>query len=437
METKSSNSKVKFKPHEKQEEFIAAVFSGRYNFLVYGGAMGGGKSYVCIAILILLCKLYPGSKWCIIRASLPTLKKTSIPTFWKVVPRNFMLSYNQQDQVVTFTNGSQIMFMTEDYANDKDFDRFKGLEVNGFLLEQIEELQEGLLDVCFIRSGRHIIEKQPKPLILANVNPTLTWPKDKIYNAWVEKRLPEKWYYLPAKITDNPSLSENSDYMENLVHLDSTTKRRLIEGDWSAFVVKSPYLYNFSIETHVKKGIDLNPFLDLWVSFDFNHTPMTCGIAQRYNLTTLKVFKEYELNNSDPEEVCDRIKASFPEYLQRLKVTGDASGNNRIAAKKGLTCWKVVRDKLNLKDSQIKVRSKNLALEDSKVLCNSILEHATVEIDESCKGVINDCIHAQVDENGKLIKDNDTAGNHHLDWLRYLLDANFPDFIDNPRKYQK
>ena len=43
------------------------------------------------------------------------------------------------------------MFMTEDYANDKDFDRFKGLEVNGFLLEQIEELQEGLLE--FALSG--------------------------------------------------------------------------------------------------------------------------------------------------------------------------------------------------------------------------------------------------------------------------------------------
>jgi hypothetical protein len=35
------------------------------------------------------------------------------------------------------------MFMAEDYDNDKDFDRFKGLEVNGFLLEQIEVLDVG------------------------------------------------------------------------------------------------------------------------------------------------------------------------------------------------------------------------------------------------------------------------------------------------------
>ena len=405
--------------------------------MVYGGAMGGGKSFVCIAVLILLCKIYPGSKWCIIRASLPTLKKTSIPTFWKVVPRSFILSYNQQDQVVTFINGSQIMFMTEDYANDKDFDRFKGLEVNGFLLEQIEELQEGLLDVCFIRAGRHIIDKQPKPLILANVNPTLTWPKEKIYNAWIEDRLPSKWFYLPARISDNPSLADNEDYMENLVNLDSVTKARLIEGDWSAFIVKSPYLYNFSLPKHVKKCVELNPHLELWASFDFNHTPMTCGIAQRYNIRRLKVIKEYSLDNSDPEEVCERIKSDFPEYINRLKVTGDASGNNRIAAKKGLTAWKVVKETLKLKDFQIQVRGKNLDLADSKVLCNSILEHAEVEIDENCKGVINDCIHAQVDEEGKLIKDNNSNGNHHLDWFRYLLDANFPDFIDNPKKYRR
>ena len=54
-----------------------------------------------------------------------------------------------RDMTVTFNNGSQILFMAEDYANDKDFDRFKGLEVNGFIPEQIEELKRRAVRCLF------------------------------------------------------------------------------------------------------------------------------------------------------------------------------------------------------------------------------------------------------------------------------------------------
>ena len=131
-----------FKPQPAQERFIEAVFSRKHTFLTYGGAMGGGKSYVSIAILLMLCRFYPQSKWCIIRESLPTIKRTTLETFKRLVPSSFIKHIDNTNLIITFKNDSRIMFMAEDYANDKDFDRFKGLEVNGFLLEQIEELQD-------------------------------------------------------------------------------------------------------------------------------------------------------------------------------------------------------------------------------------------------------------------------------------------------------
>jgi hypothetical protein len=127
--------KLLFKPYAKQQEFIDAVLSGKYTFLTYGGAMGGGKSFVSIALLIFLCRIYPDSKWVVIRDSVPTLKRTAIETFKKIVPTSFLKSWNQQDYTATFNNGSRIIFMAEDWINDKDFDRFKGLEVNGFLIQ--------------------------------------------------------------------------------------------------------------------------------------------------------------------------------------------------------------------------------------------------------------------------------------------------------------
>jgi hypothetical protein len=433
-----------FKPYPKQEEFIEAVFSSKYSFLTYGGAMGGGKSYVCLAIVILLCRVYPESKWCVIRESIPTLKRTTLQTFLKIVPKGFVQSYNQQDQIVKFTNGSQIMFMAEDWINDKDFDRFKGLEVNGFLLEQIEELNEGLLDVCFIRAGRHKITgkdkqgkpfKQPKPIILANVNPTMTWPKTKIYDAYNLGTLPADWYYLPAKITDNPALFDDKEYMSRLDRLDEMTRRRLIEGDWTAFSIDKPFLYAFSFSKHVIKSYTPNPHLPLLVSFDFNVDPMTCTISQQLSVKQLIIFDEIVIPNSSTPELCDKIISKYPGWVGKFEVTGDATGSNRSSFERGgVSHYIKIKDALNVKDYQLKLRKHNPSHLNSRILCNSVLQNADFTITENCKGCIEDASQSGVDSFGQIIKTKD-KGRHLLDNIRYSIDAAFPDFIKDYHLY--
>jgi hypothetical protein len=434
--TPSSSSNVIFEPYPKQLEFIEAVFSGKYSFLCYGGAMGGGKSYVCLAIAILLAKVYPGSIWCVIRESLPTLKKTSLATFMKVCPKQFIAGYNQQDQTVTFTNGSKMLFMAEDYANDKDFDRFKGLEVSGFILEQIEELNEGLLDVCFIRAGRHKLPKQPPPLVIANVNPTLMWPKAKIYDAYNSGTLPPDWFYLPAKITDNPALSTDNAYMDRLKNLDALTYRRLIDGDWTAFAVKSPFLYSFSIAKHEIESYAPNPNLPIIISFDFNKDPMTCLVGQSLDLRHLCIFDELKIANGSTPELCEMIVAKYPRWLGQIYVTGDASGHSRSPlVRGGVNHYIIIKKALGIKDGQFWVRKQNLSHINSRVLCNSVLQNANFTITKNCKETVADCVYASVDEEGELIK-TVKEGRHFFDNVRYMIDAKFPDFITKPQKYQ-
>lgn len=432
-----NSEKVIFEPYPKQQDFIEAVFSGKYSFLCYGGAMGGGKTYVCLATLLLLCRVYPKSKWCVIRESTPTLKRTTLESFKRIVPSNFVLSYNQQDQIYTFTNGSQIFFMAEDYTNDKDFDRFKGLEVNGFLLEQIEELQQGLLQVCFIRAGRNKLDKMPKPMIMANVNPTLTWPKDLIYERYTNDTLPPDWFYEPAKISDNPTLFNDVDYMHNVTaHLDPVTKARLIDGDWSAFAVDKPYLYNFSIAKHVVPDYKPNIHLPILVSFDFNIEPMTSTVSQATNLMTSCTFDEIKINNGSVEEMCEVIKAKYNQFLGSIDVTGDATGRNREKVKRGnINAYRVIKDELGLYDRNILVPSSNMAHKDSRVLCTSVLQHGNWTITKSCKESITDCVYAQVDEFGDLVKTKE-QGRHFFDNVRYTFHTLYPDFIRNPKKYR-
>lgn len=290
--------------------------------------------------------------------------------------------------------------------------------------------------------------KKNKEAWQETIRPTLTdykgdaWflstPKGKrnyFYELGLKAKELDDWSYWHMTTFDNPYI-DPSEVEEAKRQLDEITFRQeYLAEDVDAN--DKPFMYSFDENKHVKTGLELNKNLPLWLSFDFNHTPMTCGVAQRPGLMDLKVIDEVELNDSDPDEMCDHLIAKYPSFIETVRVTGDASGNNRTGLQRGLTYWKVIKTRLKLKDSQIAVRSKNRFLEDSRVLCNSILQNANIEIDKKCKGVIKDLIYASVDEDGDLVKDNALSGLHHFDWFRYLLDANFPDFIDNPKKYKK
>lgn len=397
--------------------------------------MGGGKSYVCLACAILLARIYPKSKWVVIRESLPTLKLTSIPTFWKIAPTNFIKAYNQTEHIVTFRNDSQIIFMAENYQQDKEFDRFKGLEVNGFVLEQIEELQKGLLDVCFIRAGRHAIEPMPRPIILANLNPTLLWPRKHIYERWQANKLPADWFYLSAKITDNPILANNELYMSNLANLDELTKARLIEGDWDAFGIDKPFFYAFTTKKHVIEKYDVNPHLNLLISFDFNKDPMTCIIGQQPTFKSLIVFEEIKIANGSTPEVCEYILSKYPSFTMRETVTGDASGHNRTAMIRGnKNHYDIIKEKLQVSNRDMVVPTVNPSHLNSRITCNSVMQNMEFSITKNCEETVRDCIYTEVNDEGDP-KKTALEGRHFFDNIRYIIEAAFPDFISKPHKY--
>ena len=420
-----TSTETKFKAYPKQLQFIEAVFSGKYSFLTFGGGMGGGKSFVSIAILLMLARMYPKSKWCIIRESLPTLKRTTIETFKKLVPESFLQSYNQSEHIAQFTNGSQIMFMPEDYYNDKDFDRFKGLEVNGFLLEQIEELQESLLNICLIRSGRNRVEPMPKPIILATVNPTQTWVKQRIYEADIRGTLPSDWYYLRSVISDNPALSEDQTYMDQLNRLDPISYARYVDGDWSAFAVNNPFAYAFDELKHVvsEQECEYNSGKYLQLSFDFNIDPITCVVGQDLNF-----IDEFRLEKSDIYELCDRIKAKYPKAV--FIVTGDATGRASNALTKGnLNYYTVIKQQLQLADTQMKQPSINPAVEDRRVLTNSMLQNEPIRISARCKYLIEDLKFVEVNEKGDIDKAKDKRRSHLLDCFGYYLNTFYKNYL--------
>ena len=226
-------SEVIFNPFPKQQEFIDAVFDERYKFLLYGGSIRSGKTFVGISILLLLCKIFPGSRWAIVREDLPSIRRNVLPVFDKLRPTNFCSRVNKSEWTATCTNGSQIIFFTESSKDDPDLDRWKGLEVNGFLFEELDEVKEKTWNKAIERAGTWKIkgaEKQPPIKIIATCNPSQTWVKNTFYIPWSRKELKPPYFYLPALPTDNPHITE--DQKSSWKELPEPEFRRFVLGSW-------------------------------------------------------------------------------------------------------------------------------------------------------------------------------------------------------------
>jgi len=186
-------------------------------------------------------------------------------------------------------------------------------------------------------------------------------------------------------------------------------------------VSNNPFAYAFDESKHVVDNIEYIPNAILYLSFDFNKDPIT-AIACQHNGFNVSVIKEFSLKNSDIYELCDRINAAYPNGS--FIVTGDATGRNRTALVRGnLNYWTVVKNKLRLTDTQLKVGSINPSVADTRVLLNSMLQHDYVKISRNCPILIRDLKYVEVDENGDIKKDRSNVNKEadQLDCLRYEL----------------
>ena len=230
--TRKLSSEIIFEATPKQQVFIDALLSGKYLYMMYGGGIRGGKTYLELSILFILCRIFPRSRWAIVRKNLMVLRQNILPAFNKLRPE-FVSSVNQQTWISKCKNGSEIILFPESFDIDKDLDRFKGLEVNGFLIDEANELQEKTFYKCIERAGSWVIPdgEQPPPLVLATTNPADYWGKRLFYEPYMSGNLEAPYYYLPALIVDNPYIPEG--YIESLKNLPEKEYKRFVEGDWT------------------------------------------------------------------------------------------------------------------------------------------------------------------------------------------------------------
>lgn len=266
----------------KQVELMGLIAGGRYQYIGFGGAIRGTKTWGSLAALIALCRLYPGSRWAIVRQDLPTLRRNTIPSFNKLrsLARNFVGEINQSVWTAQCMNGSELLFFPEGLERDPDLDRWKGLEVNGFLLEEANELSEKTFSKAIERAGSWFIPPsderpdpiQPLPLVLCTFNPAQNWVRRVFYDPWKSGTIEPPFYFLPTTIQDNPYAPES--YKASLKNLPPQEYKRFVLGDWESLddpdqLIKVEWVYHAqNIEPdplqlgHRRLGVDVARFGD-------------------------------------------------------------------------------------------------------------------------------------------------------------------------------
>ncbi len=421
---------MNFDLFEQQKKFLSAVFNPEKRVIVYGGGVKGGKTTAGLISGLLLLKKYQGAKLTIVRESLPSLKRNTFPHFNKILPYH---KINGSSFTCDY-NGGEVLFFSENYDQDKDLNRWKGLDTNFFLLEEVNELNKDSFLKAIERAGTWLIpdvakENQPPPKIIATLNPARGFVKELVYDRWRNGTLPDSWAFIQSLAEDNPHNTEEWKAMQK-ENLPDWHYEVYFNGNWDKLVLDDAFLSEFRYDTHVSNEAVLRQDEPIYISFDFNVNPFCVSIWQ-HSYDWAHKIQEYYLENSDIYRVCGAIKSDYSNHIDSgyFFVNGDATGQNRSAFTQGnINAYDIIKSQLGTRWNNFKIPTVNPSLLNSNLLCNAFFKVVKdIKVHPSCVETIKDYQECPRDYKTKQWENKNPMRGHILDTDRYYIQANHYD----------
>ena len=360
--------RINFEISPKQRLFIEAGADE----IMFGGAAGGGKTFVQIIDALLKALQYPGSRQLLLRNAFPELKRTVIPLALALYPQE-LARYNKSDHIWTFVNGSTIEFNFVTSAQDAM--KFKSAE---FDIIRFDELTHFDFDsYIYMMSRLRGANNYPKQL-KSSTNPGGKghyWVKQRFidvgaplveYPAYNDDgEHVSNVLFIPAKIDDNVFIMRTDPDYKNkrMKALSKDDRRALGEGDWDVW--QGQYFGEFRREIHV-----LEPFvipgqwrryraldygLDMlacyWVAVDFlGRAYVYRELYERDLIIPQAAARILELTEDDeeiedtfaPKDLWSRTKdtgVSIAEQFENCGVRFTKVSNPRVAGWYALKTW--------------------------------------------------------------------------------------------------
>ncbi|MBA3830094.1 MAG: hypothetical protein H0X33_14225 [Taibaiella sp.] len=217
---------------------------------------------------------------------------------------------------------------------------------------------------------------------------------------------------------------------KELEAVDPNAYRVNVLGEWGVVKPDQPFCYCFDKAKHLKPTTLIRSH-EVYLSFDFNVNPITCGVYQHYN-NWIYGIESIKLDNSDIYKLCEYIQVNYAGCI--FIVTGDATGRATNAlVQDGINYYTVIKTRLRLSNTQLKVPTINPRIEENRVLVNSVFHDANIILDPvKCKHLAFDCENVGMNELNEIDKGSRTNPKKradHLDNFRYYLNSFHKNYL--------
>lgn len=307
-------------------------------FVAYGGAAGGGKSWLGCDWLLRCCWAFPRTRWFVGRNNIKDSRESVLVTFRKVADSYNFNDYRLNDDGIKFKNGSEIILLDLTFYPKKDpmFERLGSKEFTGGWIEEGGEVHYLAFEVLKSRIGRHLnVEYGLEPKMLITCNPKKNWLYTQFYKPSKQGTLDADCAFVQALVYDNPFVS--ADYIRTLESIKNRqTRLRLLSGWWE-------------YEGNQNALVDYDAILDCFtnpvrpsglrrITADLATRGRDKFIAYKWNGLTVRVgLKLPKTNSKEIEESLARLAREYGVGRSQICADSDGLGDYLSSYLTGIT----------------------------------------------------------------------------------------------------
>jgi len=282
-----------FKLYPSQKETLVTPA----NEILYGGALGGGKSYLARVATIIFSLEIPGLITYLFRRTFKEVLANHIYTpggyleMLKDMLEDGDVVFSKSDYSFTFYNGSRIQLAHSQY--ESDIYSHQGAQIGFLVIDEATHFTPTM--IRFIRSrvrlgGMTVPDKWKGsfPRILYTANPGnvghMYFKSNFVdHGSFKVFRAPEdegsmKRIYIPARLTDNKVLLANDpEYAQRVKGMgDSSLVKAMLEGDWDSLSIGG-FSDIWRAHLHVIDAFDIPHTWKIDRGFDYGYSAPGAG----------------------------------------------------------------------------------------------------------------------------------------------------------------
>lgn len=400
---------IDYKLNPKQRAFIE---SDGIDEVCYGGAAGGGKTFIQCYDALRYALQYPGSQQLVIRRTFPELRMNIEKEMKAMFPDKSVCKYNESQHTWKFKNGSIIELGY--LARESSVYLYQGSEWHCVRIDESTHIPYSSIE--YLRTRIRGVDDYPKGMRFST-NP------GNIGHMWVKQRFVDPVppfhvfkgnddltrLYIPASVYDNKALMERDPkYIQRLEAMsDPIQKEQLLFGNWN--IAAGAFFSEFTLRDHVREPFDFmnHKGVKLYRSIDYGLDMLACLWYAELPPSSVnphgKVFIYRELCEKDLtiSEAARKIREATPPgeniictyapadvMNNRDRVSGRNQGD--IFAQNGLSLVKSNNDRkagwIAVKEL-LKIRESGEPILEIFSNCSNIIKHLPMlEHDDKCYG---------------------------------------------------